>query len=286
MSVTATRLVRHEQLLAQYPEQVCPAGDGVVSWREAGSGPAIVLLHGISSGAASWVEQLAGLQTRARVLAWNAPGYGGSTALATPTPYASDYARVLGEWLDAVAVETATVVGHSLGALMAAAFASAHPQRVRRLVLLSPARGYANADPAERERRYADRIAKLERLGPEGIARERAAALLSPNAASEAVAWVAWNMRRLHPGGYRQAAWMLANDDIDRYATGYAGAVTVISGSADAVTPPARCEAVARQFKHATYAQVPGLGHALYLEDAARSNEILRQLTAQTVKDF
>lgn len=270
-----------EQTLARFPERSCRAGDGAVSWRESGSGSAIVLLHGISSGAASWVQQLAGLSEGFRMIAWNAPGYGASSPLAEETPLASDYAKVLGQLVDALSLDAFTLVGHSLGALMAAAYAQAHPQRVQRLVLMSPARGYAKAGAEERERRYNDRIAKLERLGPEGLARERAAALLSPAASPEAVAWVAWNMRRLHPGGYRQAAWMLTHDDIGLYADGYTGPVTVVSGAADTITPVERCKAVAGLFTAATYESMPGLGHALYLEDPAQINPLLRRQAIQ-----
>lgn len=278
MSALATPSPSREQTLAAYAEQRCLIADGSISWRESGSGSAVVLLHGISSGAASWVDQLSGLQAHARVLAWNAPGYGRSDALLTQTPLASDYARALAQWVDAIHLETFILVGHSLGALMAAAFAGAQPTRVRRLILMSPARGYANATPTERERRYADRITKLERLGPDGMARARAAALLSPSAPADAVDWVAWNMRQLHPGGYRQAVWMLTHDDIGRYANDYAGPVTVLSGIADNITPVERCEAVAAEFAGATYTSVSGLGHALYLEDPVRTNGILQRL--------
>lgn len=266
-----------EQAIAALPEHRAAVGEGVVAWREAGSGTPMVLLHGISSGAASWAPQLAGLaDTGLRVIAWDAPGYGASSALATRTPSAADYAHVLAAWVDALGLPRFTLVGHSLGALMAAAYASAHPERVGRLVLMSPARGYAEAGAEEREERFRRRMEMLELLGPEGLARERAAALLSPQAPAEAVAWVARNMRRLHPAGYRQAARMLADDDISRYARGCDMPVAVLCGSADRITPEEKCRAIAGLFRTATFEAVPGPGHALYIEDPARINAILR----------
>src|SRR5256885_12675463 len=53
------------------------------------------MLHGISSGAASWLDVALELAPRARVLAWDAPGYGRSTPLAPDAPTGADYARVL-----------------------------------------------------------------------------------------------------------------------------------------------------------------------------------------------
>ncbi|EGD01141.1 putative hydrolase, partial [Burkholderia sp. TJI49] len=76
---------RFATLLGQFPEQRCAAGAaGTIGYREAGAQQAgrtlpVVLLHGIGSGAASWVCQLDALGASRRVLAWDAPGYGAST---------------------------------------------------------------------------------------------------------------------------------------------------------------------------------------------------------------
>ena len=88
--------------------------------REGGKRMPIVLLHGIGSNAHSF-EPL--MQTLAddRTLAWDAPGYRASRMLT---------ARCI-------------LLGHSLGALMAARFARVSPKRVAALVLASPALGHA-----------------------------------------------------------------------------------------------------------------------------------------------
>ena len=63
-----------------------PGGE-VVSVRECGAGnggPVFVCLHGIGSGAASWLDTALLLQGKgARVIAWEAPGYGASTPVAS-----------------------------------------------------------------------------------------------------------------------------------------------------------------------------------------------------------
>src|SRR5215510_9942561 len=97
----------------------CTHGD--ITWREAGNGPALVLLHGIGSGAASWLGQFEGFGDRYRVLAWDAPGYGESAPLDELKPLAAHYEQAVAEWLDAAQVSSAIVVGHSLGAIVAAA---------------------------------------------------------------------------------------------------------------------------------------------------------------------
>lgn len=162
------------QALASHPLRSMALADGArLSYREAGTASAVthVLLHGIGSASGSWVRQLdAAAGKPVRVLAWDAPGYGTSDPVQADWPRADDYAERLWAWLDALGVQTPiTLVGHSLGALMAGRAALLAPSRVQRLVLLSPAGGYGNADPAVREQKLRDRLATLERLGPKVI---------------------------------------------------------------------------------------------------------------------
>src|SRR5690606_15255754 len=108
-------------------------------------------------------------------------GYGDSAPLAAPGPRADDYADVLEAWLDAIGVDEAVVLGHSLGALSAAAWAQRAPRRVRALVLASPARGYGRADAAVREAKLRER-AELVRQGMAAAAAARSANLCAPGA--------------------------------------------------------------------------------------------------------
>ena len=151
---------------------------GVVQFRRAcspGYSGAVthVLLHGIGSASASWLAQLLrvdGTITLDRhVLAWDAPGYGKSDALPMETPGAADYAARMWAWIDAAGPDVRsplTLVGHSLGALMAASAAAQAPERVARLVLLAPAQGYAGAPAGVRAQKLSDRLAHLAQLGP------------------------------------------------------------------------------------------------------------------------
>src|SRR6478752_6409538 len=90
-----------DRLDARFPARRVPVGDGaVVSVRECGTGPALVCLHGIGSGTASL------LASRARLIAWDAPGYGESTPVAPAVPTAADYAARLHGLLDALEIES------------------------------------------------------------------------------------------------------------------------------------------------------------------------------------
>jgi len=104
--------------LAQYELKTIQFNGVQQSYREAGKGKTLVLLHGISSGSGSWVKQLQNLSPYFHVIAWDAPGYGKSDELTTKQPTAQDYANRLKEMLDALALKDIVLVGHSLGALI------------------------------------------------------------------------------------------------------------------------------------------------------------------------
>lgn len=253
------------QLQQRFPQRLVQLASGAQAIREAGHGPAIVLLHGIGSGAASWLQVALQLSQHARVIAWDAPGYGDSSPLANPAPQAVDYARRLRQLLDALQIDDCLLVGHSLGALSAAALAQQQPQRVRRLVLISPARGYGDPARAEQAQQVrSQRLHNLEQLGIAQMANQRSAHMLSPAASSEARAWVQWNMARLLPQGYRQAIELLCGDDLLRYAA-LAVPCEVHCGAADSITRPEDCQALAKALG-AAFALIAEAGHASPIE--------------------
>lgn len=265
----------------RFPLRRVALGHGELAWRESGAGAALVLLHGIGGGSGSWTGQLAGLAASYRVIAWDAPGYGASAPLPQARPMASDYAGVLAQFLRALAVDEITLVGHSLGAIMAASWAAQPSAKLRHLVLASPARGYASAAPQEREAKFRERIDLIERLGIAGMAKERAARLCAPGASLAAIDIVRRNMARATPGGYAQAAHMLANDDLASHLGQVRAPVAVLCGEYDAVTPPAACKAVAHA-AGAPFALLAGTAHACYVEDAQGFNGALVKFLGRT----
>jgi pimeloyl-ACP methyl ester carboxylesterase len=269
-----------DALVAAHPLATRRAGAGIVAYREAGAGPALALLHGIGNQSGSWVGQLAALAARFRTIAWDAPGYGGSDRLPAETPAAADYAGALAALLETLAIDRAVIVGSSFGALVAGAFAASRPERTAGLVLLNPAGGYGLASAAEREEKLTTRLARLARLGPEGMAMEPSPGMLSAGASDEARAIAAWSTARIRPDGYAQAARTLANGRLVEDAARYAGPVLVVAGSADSITPPAGCERIAHAFPRATYRLLDGPGHLSYLDAPATVNALIADFAA------
>src|SRR5205814_4842784 len=105
---------------------------------EAGEGPALVLLHGLSATHANWEHTIRAFADRWRVVAPDLPGHGRS---AKPDgPYTIDfYAGVIRSLGRALGIDEAVVIGNSLGGQIAIELGLAYPAWTRALVLAAPA---------------------------------------------------------------------------------------------------------------------------------------------------
>jgi pimeloyl-ACP methyl ester carboxylesterase len=140
--------------------------DGVtLSGEEAGEGPAIVLLHGLTATRRYVVMGSTALQRAGhRVIAYDARAHGRSDGAREPGDYG--YARLVADLLavlDARGVERAVLAGASMGAHTLVAFALAHPERVAGLAVLTPA-----FDPEDDQEDRSDRWDRLSRGLREG----------------------------------------------------------------------------------------------------------------------
>ena len=103
---------------------------------ESGSGPALILIHGLGSRADRWRGNIEGLAASRRVLAIDLPGHGFATKGPDYDYSISGYARFLQSFFDAVGLDRAAIVGASLGGQVAGAFAALAPERVEALALI------------------------------------------------------------------------------------------------------------------------------------------------------
>ncbi len=156
-----------------------------VTYAQAGSGPVLLLIHGMAGTFENWQAVIEPLAQRHTVIAPDLPGHGASA------PGAGDYsigalAAALRDLLVALGHERTTLVGHSLGGGIAMQFAYQFPEITERLVLVSSGG-----------------------LGPEVSPVLRAAALPGADLfiAATAGTGAAVGIRaRARPGGHRTAA--------------------------------------------------------------------------------
>jgi pimeloyl-ACP methyl ester carboxylesterase len=141
-----------------------PDGDVVLDGEIAGAGPPIVLLHGLSATRRNVVQGSRHLVKRGyRLIAYDARGHGASA----PAP-AYGYRELVDDLeavLEHLELERVPLVGSSMGAATAMAFALEHPERVPALVQITPAY-MGNARTADLDGEVWDRMAaELERGG-------------------------------------------------------------------------------------------------------------------------
>jgi pimeloyl-ACP methyl ester carboxylesterase len=115
-----------------------------IHYGEAGSGPALILLHGLWGGTNEWQAIIGPLAKKHRVIAMDFLGFHGSAK-----PEAQYHNALLSQFLtgfiDALGLEDVTLIGHAMGANAATYTAFHHPQNIARLVLVDGA-GYHNPD--------------------------------------------------------------------------------------------------------------------------------------------
>jgi pimeloyl-ACP methyl ester carboxylesterase len=107
-----------------------------ITYRSAGRGPVLLLIHGIAGSSATWEDVLPWLAERYCVVAPDLLGHGGSAKPRGDYSLGA-YANGLRDLLAALGHERASVVGHSLGGGVAMQFAYQFPERCERLVLVS-----------------------------------------------------------------------------------------------------------------------------------------------------
>ncbi len=108
-----------------------------IHYTRSGTGPAIILVHGAGSWLYSFRNNVPGLAQNFTVYTLDMPGHGYTIPLAAGPSYDLDtMSGALEEFMDALGIDRADIVGHSSGGGWAIHFTHNHPERVRGLVLI------------------------------------------------------------------------------------------------------------------------------------------------------
>ncbi len=120
---------------------------GRISVAEAGSGPAVVLIHGLGATKASFLPTVAALARSHRTIAVDLPGFGDSSKPIGAAYDAAFFADAMLALLDALELERASFVGNSMGGRVAIEAGLRFPDRLGRLVLLAPSLAWLRPRP-------------------------------------------------------------------------------------------------------------------------------------------
>lgn len=107
-----------------------------VSYADYGSGPTVLLIHGMAGSWRNWLLNVPTLARDQRVIAVDLPGFGDSDALPRGAAF-GQYVDVIAGLLDTLGIEDVAVVGHSFGGLVALSLAEGRPDRVAAVVLVA-----------------------------------------------------------------------------------------------------------------------------------------------------
>jgi len=133
-----------------------------------GEGEPLVLLHGFTGSGEQWTAQVEEFASHFRTIAVDLLGHGRSDAPVDPSRYRMERCVAdLAVLLDLLGLERACWLGYSMGARLALAFAVAHCERVRALVLEGVAPGIE--DPQQRAERVAHDEALADSIERDGI---------------------------------------------------------------------------------------------------------------------
>jgi pimeloyl-ACP methyl ester carboxylesterase len=250
-----------------------------LAWRETGRGDPLVLVHGIGGYSGSWARQFEACAGGFRVIAWDAPGYGGSTGFSDPHPRAEDYSSALASLLDALRVQSPHLVGHSLGSIMIASLCKTRGVMPRSMTFLQPVLGAGHLPDDERKKIHDARANDMRALGPREFALQRGRTILSKSASPEAVAEAMEVMVKVPQDGYLAAWDMMCGAELMKLIEPKHPTM-IVCGSDDPVCPPATAKSIASKMPGAELHVLDGVGHYAAIEARDRFNALLRAFTA------
>lgn len=249
----------------------CKGHDGIeLSGAEAGDpgGEPIVLLHGYSDSWRSYLPLMRELPPTLRLVALSLRGHGDS---AKPEgPYGTEpMARDVAAAMDQLDIARATVVGHSMGSLVAQRFAQEHARRVNRLVLIG-AFVTLKGNP-DGEAMWRDALAGLaDPVDPAFVRAFQESSLARPVPA-DFFAGVIDESLKLPARVWRAAFDPLRHEDRSALLGRIAAETTLIWGDRDGFCTRAEQDQLARSIPRTRLLVYEGTGHAPHWEEPARA---------------
>lgn len=244
----------------EWTRAVAPDG---TSFIRAGTGAPVLFIHGVGMNAAIWRPQIERMAGRFDLIAIDMLGHGQSP-LPPETPELADYAKQAIHLLDHLGLKSVSVVGHSMGALVAQELALSAPERVDRIVSLNA----VFRRPPDLAEAVRERAAALTGRGDAAGAAQTIARWFGnpvPAGLTAAAGKTAEALSEVDPEGYARTYRLFARADSDhaeRLPT-LAMPALFITGSEDKNSSPAMSAAMARLAPHGRCTVLGGERHMM-----------------------
>ena len=248
-----------------------------ITYRRAGEGPPLVLLHGGPTNGREWRNQLEGLSDEFTVVAWDMPGTGGSDD--PPEGFQPrDYADCLARFIDRLGLRHPHLLGLSFGSGLALELYRWHPEIPRSLVLASAYAGWSGSLPPEVAAQRKAQMTRMIDLPPDAWARDWLPTLLTPAASADVVDELSGILAEFHPAGQRtmlQSRW--AEHDVREVLPRIAVPTLLLYGEHDVRAPAAVAEAMHTQIPGSEIVYIPEVGHMGHIERPDAFNAEVRR---------
>jgi pimeloyl-ACP methyl ester carboxylesterase len=240
----------------------------------------LVLIHGIGADGRMFDPVVEHLADADRIVVWNLPGYGGKP-LGGPLGFPG-LASALAADLDALGIERAVLLGHSIGGMVVQELAATLPERVRALILSATTAVFGSRDGSFQRAFVEARLGPLE--AGQTMARMAAEAsprLLGSSAAPAAAPALVRLMAEVPEATFRAAIQCLVTFDRRADIGRIAAPTLLIAGEEDTNAPLRTMTRMAEAIPGARLEVLRGIGHLAPLECPDRYAEIVRQFLAE-----
>ncbi len=247
-----------------------------IAYERVGAGPAVVLLHGyVSDGATTWRRQLAALSGEFTVVAWDAPGTGGSSD--PPESFGmAGYSDCLAGLIAGLGLERPFLVGLSFGGSLAIDFARRYPDIPSGLVLASAYAGWAGSLPTDVADKRLRQALTLAEVTPEQFRATLLPTMFTDGTASAVLDDFGASMLAFHPAGFRAMALASAADLRDALSQVRVPTLLVY-GDNDVRAPLEVAHRLHAEIRGSTLVVLPGVGHVCNVEAPDEFNTVVRE---------
>jgi 3-oxoadipate enol-lactonase len=236
-----------------------------------GSGPTVLMLHGIGGGHLAFAPQIETLASHGyRAVAWDMPGYGRSAPI---EPYTfKALAQSCIDLIDALQSGSVTLVGHSMGGMVAQEVMARRPDKVSRLVLCGTSAAFGKRTDGRSADAWAQQFV-AQRTAPldagktmAEVAQKLVPQMVGPGSLPEGARLAEHCMAGVPAATYRRALDCLVTFDRHAGLHDIRVPTLLVAGEFDRVAAPAVMRQMADAIPRSRYAELAGIGHLMNLE--------------------